>query len=199
MSGAICLASLVALMSGVLPSPSVTTGVRSVTGRNFRYSSITPRQRFIALFVLALDPDQGGGLGDKGHAIDRSQCRLDMALRGGMGLDHDRNRLPFAPSLLEDGRDTDTAPAQLPCNLRQDAGAVQHHKTEVIERADFFHRPHPKRTPLVLLERSGWDSPYRPFQQIARDGDEIADHRAAGRHRPRAPAIEHHIAHGIAA
>src|SRR4026209_2967853 len=103
MPGAICLASRVALISGVFPSPSVTTGVRSVTGRNFRYSSITPRQRFIALLVLALDTDQGGGLGDEDHAIDRSQCRLDIALRGGMGLDYDRNRLPFAPSLLENG------------------------------------------------------------------------------------------------
>src|SRR3954469_18112446 len=176
MSGAICLASLVALMSGVLPSPSVTTGVRSVTGRNFRYSSMTPRQRFMALLVLALDPDQGGRLGDKGHAIDRSQRRLNIALRGGMGLDHDRNRLPFAPALLENGRDTDAAPAQLPCNLRQDTGAVQHHETEVIERADFFHQAHPKRTPVVLLERSGWNSPNCSPQQIARDGDEIADH-----------------------
>src|SRR4029079_1247321 len=114
MSGAIRLASLVALISGVLPSPSVTTGVRSVTGRNFRYSSMTPRQRFMASLVLALDPDQGGGLGDKGHAIDRSQRRLDIALRGGMGLDYDWNRLAFAPALLENGRDTDAAPAQLP-------------------------------------------------------------------------------------
>jgi len=100
--------------------------------------------------------------------------------------------------LLKDGRDTDTAPAQLPCDLRQDAGAVQHHKAEVIERADFFHRPHPKRTTLVLLERGGRHSPDRSFQQITRDGDEIADHRTAGRHGPRAPAIEHHVAHGIA-
>src|SRR5881409_1116615 len=98
MPGAICLARRVALMSGVLHSLSVTTGVRSVTGRNFRYSSITPRQRFIALLVLAFDTDQGGGLGDEGHAIDHSQCCLDIALRSGMGLDHDRNRLPFAPS-----------------------------------------------------------------------------------------------------
>src|SRR4051812_34061683 len=133
MSGAICLASLVALMSGVLPSPSVTTGVRSVTGRNFRYSSITPRQRFIASLVLALDPDQCGGLGDEGHAIDCSQRRLYITFHGGMGLDDDRNRLPFAPALLKDGGDTNSAPAQLPCNVRQDTGAIQHHKTEIIE------------------------------------------------------------------
>src|SRR6266513_3193812 len=102
MPGAICLTSRVALISGVLPSLSVTTGVRSVTGRNFRYSSITPPQQFIALLVLALDTDQGGWLGDEGHAIDHSQGCLDIAFRSGMGLDHDRHRLPFAPALLKD-------------------------------------------------------------------------------------------------
>src|SRR5678815_5607348 len=114
MPGAICLANLVALMRGVLPSLSVTIGVRSVTGRNFRYSSMTPRQRFIALLVLALDPDQGCRLGDKGHAIDRSQRRLHIALPGGMGLDDDRDHLPFAPPLLKYRRNTDSALSQFP-------------------------------------------------------------------------------------
>ena len=63
MPGAIFLARRAARISGVLPSPSVITGVRSLTGRNLRYSSMTPRQRFMALLVLALDPNQGGGLG----------------------------------------------------------------------------------------------------------------------------------------
>src|SRR5439155_12734586 len=35
-----------AVMSGVLPSQSVTTGVLSVTGRKSRYCSMTPRQAF---------------------------------------------------------------------------------------------------------------------------------------------------------
>ena len=59
MPGAIFRARRDALINGVLPSPSVTTGVRSVTGRNLRYSSMTPRQR-IRHDTLATDCGQTG-------------------------------------------------------------------------------------------------------------------------------------------
>ena len=44
-SAPICSDKRTASMSGVLPSHSDTTGVRSVTGRRARYASMTPRQR----------------------------------------------------------------------------------------------------------------------------------------------------------
>jgi hypothetical protein len=58
--GAIFFASRAARISGVLPSPSVITGVCAVTGRNFRYSSMIPRQRFITIYstILSAQPER---------------------------------------------------------------------------------------------------------------------------------------------
>ena len=47
MQGVTSRASRSARISGVLPSFRVITGVCSVTGRNFRYSSLIPRQGLI--------------------------------------------------------------------------------------------------------------------------------------------------------
>jgi hypothetical protein len=63
---------------------------------------MTPRQRFMALLVLTLDPYQGGGLGHERHAIDLAECRLDVTFSRRVRLDDDRNRLSFPSALLEE-------------------------------------------------------------------------------------------------
>src|SRR5678815_2462814 len=108
MPGAMVFASLDARISGVLPSPSVMTGVRSVTGRNFRYSSMTPRQRFMISLVLTLDANQRGRFGHEGHAIDLFECGLDIAFPRDVGLDDNRYRLSLPPAFLQHRRDADT-------------------------------------------------------------------------------------------
>src|SRR3990167_8212343 len=99
-------------MSGVLPSPKLMTGVASVTGRNFRYSSIMPRQRVIRLLILPFHADQHGGLRNKGLTIDFTYRLLHIPLLRHMRLDHHRNRLSFATALLEHRRDADPAAAE---------------------------------------------------------------------------------------
>src|SRR5574342_795856 len=139
MPGAIFFASLVARISGVLPSPSVMTGVRSVTGRNLRYSSMRPRQRFMISLVLAFDADQGGRLGHESHAVDFFERGLDLAFSRHMCLDDDWNGLSFTPSLLQHGRDADPAPAQFAGDLRQDTGSINNHKAQIVQGANLLH------------------------------------------------------------
>src|SRR5574341_623272 len=198
MPGAIFLASRVALMSGVLPSPNVMMGVCSVTGRNFRYSSITPRQRFIALFVLAFNPDQDGGRRDTGHAIDLAESCLDIPLLGHMGLNDDRDRLSSPSSLLQHRRDADAKPAEFSRDLCQYAGSIYHHETEIVERADLIHGAHPQWAPLIRLERSGRNPSNSPLEEIASEADDVAHDRTPCRQVAGTSAIQHHVADRIA-
>src|SRR5512135_3894367 len=122
MPGAIFFANLAALISGVLPSPSVTTGVRSVTGRNLRYSSMSPRQRFMTSLVLALDTDQGRRLGHECHAVDLTESSLDVAFSRHVRLDDNGDGLSFPTPFLQHRRDADTTAAQFSSDLSQDSG-----------------------------------------------------------------------------
>src|SRR5262245_61544824 len=142
MSGAIFLASLEARMSGVLPSPSDTTGVRSVTGRNFRYSSISPRQRFIVSLVLTFNANQCSRFRHEGHVIDFLKCLLNIPFLRHMCLDDNRHGLARAPTLLQHGRNANSAMAQLSRNLCQHSRPVEDHEAQVVERVNFLHRTH---------------------------------------------------------
>src|SRR5690349_18257832 len=142
MPGAIFCVSLVARMSGVLPSPSVMTGVRSVTGRNLRYSSMTPRQRFMISLVFALDANQRRRLGHEGHAVDLFERGLDIAFSRHVCLDDDRYGLSFPPSFLQHRRDADAATAQFTCDLRQHTGTIDDHKPQIVQGVNLFHGTH---------------------------------------------------------
>src|SRR5512135_1919663 len=172
MPGAIFFASLAALISGVLPSPSVITGVRSVTGRNLRYSSMSPRQRFMTSLVLALDTDQGRRLGHERHTVDFAERSLDVAFSCHVCLDDDGDGLSLPPPFLQHRRDADATAAQFSCDLRQNSGTIDHHESQVIEGANLFHGAHAKRTPFIRLERRRGHPTRSALQQIAGAGDD---------------------------
>src|SRR5262245_30327812 len=117
MPGAIFFASLLARISGVLPSPSVMIGIRSVTGRNFRYSSMTPRQRFMSSLVFALDTNQCHWFGHECHTVDLFERGLHIAFPCHVGFHNDGYSLSLATPFLQHRRDTDSAAAQFTRNL----------------------------------------------------------------------------------
>src|SRR5689334_18858446 len=196
MLGAIRLANRDARISGVFPSCSVMTGVRSLTGKNFLYSSMTPRQ-VMALLVLALDSDQGRRLGHERHAVDLDESGLHFAFSRAVGFDDDRNGLSLPPSLLQHRGDADAVTSQLTCDLGQHAGAIGHHETQIIERANFFDRPYAEGTPFLRLEGRRRYTARSAVKQIAGSGDDVADDGAAGGQVSRPPAAQHDVADRI--
>src|SRR5262249_22917690 len=136
MPGAIFFASLLARISGVLPSPSVMIGVRSVTGRNFRYSSMTPRQRFMSSLVFALDANQCHRLGHERHAVDLFEGGLNIAFPCHVCFHDDGYSLSLAPPFLQHRRDADTTAAEFTPDLSQHPWTGDDHKPQIEQEAN---------------------------------------------------------------
>src|SRR5574337_1656285 len=103
--------------SGVFPSPSVTTGVRSVTGRNDRYCSMIPFQLlvFIARSIgHSLDPQADGLVAHHIELVDSAKRPLHVAFDRLMGQYDDRDGALLMTSLLDDRDDADVVAAQNP-------------------------------------------------------------------------------------
>ena len=56
--------------------------------------------------------------------------------------------------------------AELPGDLRQDAGTVHDHKPKIVQANDLFHGLHTKRSSLILLEGRCRHPPYAPDRTL---------------------------------
>src|SRR5574337_84591 len=90
--------------SGVFPSPSVMTGVRSVTGRNDRYCSMIPFRLIVCMarsIGHSLDPQTDGLVAHHIESVDRAKRPLHIALDRLMSQYHDGDGTLLMAPLLE--------------------------------------------------------------------------------------------------
>src|SRR5438132_12731897 len=168
--------------SGVAPSRSVTRGVRGVTGRYGRYSSITPRHG-----LLAIDhPDHVADRADDVERLDAAQDAPHPALRRRVGDHHDVRRL--APALLHDRADADAFLPKDRGDPGEHAGAVRHLHEEVERRGRLLHGA--ERLPA---EGAHADPPVGAGPAVPRHVDQVRHDRAGGRSPPGAAADEHDL------
>src|SRR5690349_7483749 len=131
-----CRSRRSARKSGVSPSRSVTIGVPSVTGRNRRYSSITPRQ---IVLVTVDHPDDVPDGADHVERLDPREHPPHLAFARRVRDHHDVGVV--AAALLRDRGDADAFLAEDRCDPGEDAGAVGHLHQQVERRLDLLYRP----------------------------------------------------------
>src|SRR5438309_1500661 len=173
--------------SGVAPSRSVTSGVRGVTGRYGRYSSITPRQA-----LLAIDhPNHVAHRADDVERLDAGQDAPHPALQRRVG-DHDDVR-GLAPALLHDRADADALLPEDRGDAGEHAGTIRHLHEEVERRGRLLHGPEG-----IPAEGAHADPPVDARPAVPRHIDQVSHDRAGGGSAAGAPAGEHHLADRIA-
>src|SRR4051794_415779 len=144
------------------------TGVPSVTGNRSRYSSMTPRQ--VMRSILAFDPHHAR------HCANDIQLAqiVDGGGKGGVGrsvADEYEARV-VAAAVLPDVGDADVVVAERLSHPGEDTRLIDHIETDVVAGERFTHRQH--RQPGVRGLSGATGAP----QLVARDGDEVAEHRA---------------------
>src|SRR3970040_2324326 len=119
-------------MSAVLPSFRVTTGVRSVTGRDSLYLSMTPFH-LVAVMPASpghtFDPQTHRLLAYDIEVVDGLQRALHIPFYGLVGHHDDRHRALFLPAFLDDRDDTDIIVPQDPRDFRKHFRLVHRHET----------------------------------------------------------------------
>src|SRR5579862_8273361 len=170
--------------SGVSPSRSVTTGVPSETGRNGRYSSITPRQ---AVLLTVDHPDDVPDGADHVERFDPREHPPHLALARGVRDHHDVG--VRAAALLRDRRDADAFLAEDRRDPGEDARPVGHLHQQIERRLDLFHRAERPR-----LEAVPADAPVPAAPVAARHVDEIRHDGARRGIAAGAAADDHHLA-----
>src|SRR5215475_10422487 len=182
--------------SGVAPSPSVITGVPAAPGSRSRYCLITPGQVTLLMATLAVRR-AGGALagslvalpfhahhaGDRAHHVHRAEVVHAAGERGVRCRVGDDDQLgvltaPFLPDRL----DGHLVPGERLRHPGQHPRPVGHVERDVVAGQRLPHGQHLQARVGSGVRAAG------PGEPVARHRDDVAEHRARGRHPARPPA-----------
>ena len=104
------------------------------------------------LSILSLNAHDGRRGRHRRQRINFLQGRANIPFNRCMRRHHDRDRLAVLPAALQNRGDADVMCAEDARQAGKNAGAIEDHKTEVIQAGDLLDRPDAQRPPLINLK-----------------------------------------------
>src|SRR5262245_61169100 len=98
------------------------------------------RQKNLASLLFPLHPDHHRLFADARQCPDLLHRVAHVSFKRGVSHDDEWDGAAGFPALLDHLSDADAMVAENPRNLRQHAGLIEHHKTEIVETAYRLNR-----------------------------------------------------------